>query len=177
MTPYDDYMSDADRLIERASRRIDPKKAMKSVEIHSLQDIQQIIAAFAPGVDTTDSSTKVSSTLMGEDEGGKMVKYGVSAVTKARSRREMIIDGFDVIKKYKSVVDLAVQGVKPIEINGIEMSPPSLISDDPTSWVDALIMRWMGGKREGLRVKWELGEYDYLYDIYQHKLSRRLREV
>jgi hypothetical protein len=64
--------------------------------------------------------------------------------------------------------------VDPVEINGRIMKPASLGTGVHShSWVDPLIRQWLGGRREGIKICWDLADgYRYEYDIYGHKLSR-----
>ena len=46
-----------------------------------------------------------------------------------------------------------------------------------TTWVDKLIVQWLGGYREDLFIYWDVDDdFLYKYDIYLHKLTRIKKE-
>lgn len=166
-----------ERALARDARRIDPKVATKPVEVRTLADIQRIVQEFAPGVEKDGRPLELSTTMTGEGEDGKVETYRVSTFTQTKSRRTMLIEGMDVIARHQKMIDDSRDNSIPIEVNGVPMSPPTLPIQNMISHVDPMIRRWMGGRRIGLKITWDIQDgYVYLYDIYAHKLTRASKE-
>ena len=137
------------------------RQAIKPVTVTCLADIQRVIADYAPGASKDDQRVTVSTTMQAEGEGG-IATYAVSAATTVKSRRAMLIDGLDVVKHYHDVAERLRTEAIPIEVNGVPMSTACPIGANPGSYIDPLIRHWFGGKRDGLRVRWDLADgYTY----------------
>ena len=150
------------------------RKKVQEVHVRNLSDIQRVIVDFAP----RDSAVElhVSTVMRGEDETGKSVNIDVSATAKVKSRRETLIEGLDAIKRQCELSVNLHDDIQPIEVNGVLMSPPQLLSANPISWVDQLITRWFDAERDGLRIRWTIDKYYYFYDVYNNALTRKLIE-
>lgn len=165
-----------DKALARQNMRLDPN-LLKPAEAKGLDDIRRLLVEFDP------SHLKVSreitiSAIMEAKEDGKRNVYSVDAKTKSKSRREMILEGMDVIKKQMAVTQIGLEkSDEVLEINGKVMKPASFVSNGAnSSWIDPLIKQWLGAHREGLMICWNLDGYKYEYDIYNHKLSRSQNE-
>jgi hypothetical protein len=84
----------------------------------------------------------------------------------------MLIDGLNVVKQ-KLEMDTSKLVQEGVEVNG-RMMQPMKISNDVSGlyWVDNLITHWLGGRRDGVMICWDIGTYTYKYDAYTHKLTR-----
>lgn len=112
-----------------------------------------------------------------EDDGGKNT-YDLSADTRSKSKRDILIEGLTIVKGRMDLSDeMQAQG-EPIEINGKPMKPAVMsCNTDGTNWVDPLIRQWTGGFRDGILICWDLNDgYRYKYNIFEHKLTRVARD-
>ncbi len=73
----------------------------------------------------------------------------------------MLLEGFDVIKA--RIEAKAKYGEGPVPVFNI----------DGKMWVDDLIKRRLGGVRDGIRVKWDIGQISYFFDPYTGKLTKK----
>jgi hypothetical protein len=110
---------------------------------------------------------------------GKTETYAVSADTKSKSKRDMLIEGLSILRKRAEHAEQAVAMQEEVEVNGRIITPPKLGSGTVGHiWVDPLIKQWLGGQRDGTIVYWDLDDgFRYKYDIFQHKLTRVARDV
>jgi len=149
---------------------------MKPVEVRTLSDIKRVVAEFDPACNPRQLDIPIS-TLLEEVENGKKIIYRVSTNTRSKSKRDMLIEGLELIKKRQEVADELKLASEVIEINGRAMKPAVLNSNiDGRSWVDPLISQWTGGTRKGALIVWDIGDgYEYRYEIFTHGLIRVLR--
>ncbi len=157
----------------RDSLRLD-KSILDPVVVKSLNDIKRVIAEYDPGKDKDQSSLPLSTILESSDDGGKMVKYSVKASTKSKSKRQIILEGLDLIKNRAEKLADEKDNIEEFEVNGKAFKPAKLHNNTSgMSWVDPLIKQWFGGKRKETYITWDIGDgYEYKYDIYAHSLSR-----
>lgn len=156
----------------RNENRLSPE-SLRPVEVATISDIKRVVAEFDPARNPIQADIPIS-TLMNEMDGGKKVTYQVSANTKSKSKRDILVEGLELIKKRQEIAkELATAG-EAIEINGRFMKPPILNSNiEGHSWVDPLISQWTGGTRKGALIVWDLGDgYEYRYEIFDHQLTR-----
>ena len=123
------------------------------VTVETLNDVKQVIQEFMPG---DCPLPEVSATIKAE---GKIWQLSAPA---GASYREMLIEGFDIVKKRLN----AIEKVRDTEL-GIEP-----ISIDGHMWLDDLIVRRLGGMRDGLRVKWIIAEDTFYFDPYAGTLTK-----
>ena len=146
---------------------------MKSVEVRTISDIKRIVAEFDPTRNPKQADILLS-TLLEEVEDGKKITYQVSANTRSKSKRDMLIDGFELIRKRQDAAEELKSAGEAVEINGRAMKPAMLNSNiEGHSWVDPLIAQWTGGIRKGTLIVWNLDDgYEYRYEIFNHQLTR-----
>jgi len=123
------------------------------VVVKTLSDIKQAIREFMPG---DRPLHEVNATVKAD---GKTWQLSAPA---GASYREMLIEGFDVVKKRLEVLEKARDtelGIEPINING-------------HMWLDDLIVRRLGGVRDGLRVKWDISDGTFYFDPYTGTLTK-----
>ena len=151
-------------------QRLSPE-SLKPVEIRSLNDIQGVLAQLNP-INNAPTTSIPIETQLEADEDGKKVRYKVSATTKSKSKRDILIEGLDLIKRR---IDASHdEQAEELEINGKTMRPATMRSNvDGISWVDPLIKQWTGGTRKGVLITWDLQDgYEYRYEIYSHRLTK-----
>lgn len=159
----------------RMSQRMDPS-ILEPVNVRSVNDIKAILAQFDPASNPVSQSMPLAANVE-VPENGKKLLYHVTASTKSKSRRDMIIEGLDIVKNRSE--SEAIQKVESIEINGRKVDPPRIGAGTSSyTWVDPLIKQWFGGSRDGLIIYWDLSDgYRYKYDIYEHRLTRTTRHA
>jgi hypothetical protein len=167
-------MESLDREFVRQSRRLDPNSTLKPVEVYTVADIKAVLSEFDPAKNKIQTAIPISTNLVGVDNEGKQSTFYVSAETKSRSKRDLLIEGLDLIKSRIEVEKQIADSDAGILVNGKLMKPASLgNSVHGLSWVDPLIKQWLGASREGITIYWDLQDgYRYEYNIYEHKLSR-----
>jgi hypothetical protein len=89
-----------------------------------------------------------------------------NSVSKDITLKQMLLDGLDHVKKYTEAINKAK--TKLLEVDD---EVPDLWNST-TFNVDRLIDRRMGGKRNGLRVRWEIQDGIYEFDPYINKLYK-----
>lgn len=125
-----------------------------------------IIACIAK-LDTGDDGMLLDVPFDGLNENETRVTYRIKAEIHQKSKREILQDGFDIIKTRMN----SVQSI-PTMINGRKAQPASVIVNDSLKWLDDLIERWLGARREGLNIIWNIGNTIYKYDFYDNKLFK-----
>lgn len=156
----------------RNQQRLNPE-IMRPVEVHTLADIKRVVAEFDPKRNPQQADIPVSAR-MEEVVDGQKVTYQASASTRSKSKRDMLIDGLNLIKQRQDISDEVKNDGEPVEINGKVMKPAALsINTEGQCWVDPLIKQWTGGIRKGTLITWDLGDgYEYRYEIFTHSLTR-----
>jgi hypothetical protein len=157
--------------LERESRKIDPKSIV-AVSVRSLDDIKRVLLEFDPKYVKYSQEIELS-TYMNTVEDGKPNTYAVSAKTRSKTMREILIDGIDVVKRQIETTDEIATKLGSTEVNGVIMKPPKFGNNGESKfWIDPLIKQWMGGYRDKLLICWDIDGFQYRYDIYNHKLDR-----
>lgn len=155
-------------------QRMDPS-ILEPVKVRSVNDIKAVLAGFDPATNPNSQSIPLAANVEVSDKGKKTL-YQVTASTKSKSKRDMIVEGLDIIKNRSD--SESTQFIESVEINGRKVDPPKIGSGSNSyTWVDPLIKQWFGGSRDGLIIYWDLSDgYRYKYDIYQHRLTRASRD-
>jgi hypothetical protein len=114
--------------------------------------------------------------MQAEDQRGNRVRANLNTNTQSRTRREILLEGFEMLLKRQQLQEKALLKAIPVEINGVLSMPAKYRGVESNTWVDGYVSHWLGGKRVGVTVVWELSDgYTYEYDIFSHKLTRTLR--
>lgn len=154
----------------RQERRLNPN-AMEPVKVSTISDLKAVIATLSPALNRAQHTIPLTTQLAGFDPEGRPRTYQVTADTKSKSQRDILIEGLDIIRNRMNAGD-KFEG-EAVEINGQIMKPAMLGTGIRNHWVDPLIRQWLGGARDGLLIYWELADgYRYEYNIYEHKLTR-----
>ena len=123
------------------------------VVVKTLSDIKQAIKEFTPD---DAELPKVNATI---ESDGKTWQLSAPA---GASYREMLIEGFDIIKRRLEILEKPRDtelNVEPINIDG-------------HMWLDDLIERRLGGVRDGLRVRWDITDGTFYFDPYSKRLTK-----
>lgn len=166
-------MEALDRLEARKALRIDPALATKPAEVNNFEDIKRVVAELDPRRNPRQADIPLKTTMVATED-NKNITYQVSATTRSKSKRDVLIDGLDVVKRRITSAEQIAELQETVEVNGVPMKPAPLgYKTEGASWVDPLIKQWLGGYRDGIMICWRLSDgYIYRYDIYQHKLTR-----
>lgn len=149
------------------------KEVSKPVEINSLQEIKQLISIVMQS-DSNNSEIILDTKLEWVDDEGNRQEGKITAKTKDLSIYKLLIDGLDVVKNYMQSVDTIKKAVEKVEDK--DDIPANILA----VWniermhfnVDSFIEKKFGGKRSGLRIRWNLKDGIYEWDPYMMKLYK-----
>ena len=130
----------------------------KPVVCESMTDIQMAIKPFME--DRGSESVNISCEIDGDK---------VSGVSSSASYRKILLDGLEVIKKRIKAVSAMREALDKSE-EGEKNNMKVWEVDKLRFNVDTLIERKLGGKRVGIRIRWELKDGIYEYDPFGNKL-------
>ncbi len=135
-----------------------------------------MLTEFDPRRNPRRSEIPIGTTLNTTAD-NKPVTYKVEVYTRSKSKREILLEGLNIIKGRLTTMTSGGEQAA-VEVNGRVMRPaPVGYSHRGNSWVDSLITQWLGAVRDGLTLCWKLRDgYTYKYDIYEHKLTRVLTD-
>jgi hypothetical protein len=143
--------------------------AMKPIVVSSLSDIKMVIGHLLGGKEQSPP-IKLATELTWTEE-GKNQKQQVSVSSESTSLYDLIITGFDVIKKRIEAFQKVKAAVEKARKQDEDIPNMDVWSTDKAKFnVDYLIQRRLGAKRNGLRIRWEVSEGIFEYDIYENKL-------
>jgi len=161
----------------REAGRLTPED-LKPPEVRTLADIKRVVAEYDPDTARDGEEVLLKTTMQGLGDSDQPQTYQVSAVTRSKSRRTILLEGFDVLRRQAEAKDIINRQASPVVVNGRDMMPPRLPDDNGAVFVDPLIRQWMGGERRGMHICWDLSDgYTYRYDLVAHKLTRVGREA
>lgn len=159
---------------ERQEKKLDDR-IFTPPTVNNLNDLKAALRELDPAT-ALAQSIPISTELVGgatDTEGREIqAKYRVSSSTESQSKREILLNGFRLIKAKRDMVTTAKEKVDPVIVNGREMQAPVVDSVGAYMWVDPLIERWFNGYRDGLHICWDLPEGKYKYDIFEHRLFK-----
>src|SRR4051812_42130455 len=118
-----EMMSSLEQAALRSQQKVRPSNLEPAV-VRTVADLQRLLVEFVPHA---ASETVVLSTVMENlDEQHRTVKYAVSAPTRSKSKREILLEGFEVIKKHIELAKLqnSQSAENGVLVNGILMEPP-----------------------------------------------------
>ena len=144
------------------------------MEVNNVEDIKRLVSQLDPKKNPAQRTIPVGAIVSAHDDAtGREQQYQVSAPTKSKSKRDMLIEGLDIIKTRMESED-RYTNTTAVEVNGKPMRPASVGTGTlGKTWIDPLIKQWLGGYRNGVNICWDLGDgFVYKYDIYEHKLTR-----
>jgi hypothetical protein len=163
--------SDLQKIYDREARRLSPD-VMKATVVNTVEDLKIALAAIDPSKEVASSDIQLGTTISAQNESQPTV-YQVTAMTRSKSKREILIEGLDIVKRHIEAANKAIAEDAIIEINGKMMTPARIGGGESgMTWVDPLIKHWLGAYRDGILLCWDIDNYQYQYDIYAHKLAR-----
>jgi hypothetical protein len=163
-------MEALEQLRRRELLRYSPE-ILEPVVVNTVDDIKRVLATFDPAKNPQSSSVPISTVMEGADGDRGKRQFAVSAETKSKSQRDILLEGLDLIKNRLEIKD-NLNG-EAVDVGGKLMKPAKVhAATDGYSWVDPMIKHWFGGYREGIHICWDIGGYQYRYEPYQHKLTR-----
>lgn len=163
-------MDNMEKIRKRNAQRLD-ESVLDPVEVRSVSDIKRLIAEFDPAKEKHHDTISITANLVDNET------YGVNADTKSRSKREILLEGMTIIKNRMEARNSDVAPI-PIEVNGRLMEPAWIgNAEDAAMWIDPLLNQWLGATRKGLLICWDIGDHEYRYKIFNHKLTRVLKNA
>lgn len=173
-----DYLGQSahDMAAARAARRL-PQSILNPVKISTVEDIKNVLKQLDPKAPFTKDMVPLSTSMTAIGENDQEKLYNVTAHSSSKSKRTMLIEGMDVVKRHLELHDKS-KTAAPVRVNGVDMYPAVAKTADKLSNIDPIVKQWTGGVRQGLLIVWSLDDgYDYKYDIYEHSLSRVKRDA
>lgn len=83
--------------------------------------------------------------------------------------RKTLMDGFEAIR-HKMEAEESIQEIDPEDFGGYLPAP--LTINAAISTLDNFIKKRLGGEREGLTIKWRIGDSGWVFDPWTGTLSR-----
>jgi len=151
------------------------EEATKPVQVKNLYEIEQLIRMIMQhNTENENKEVTLSVEMEWNDEKEGRQKEVVSATTKETSMYGLLLDGMNVVKKYMQSMETIRQAIEKVEEK--DDIPASLLE----VWniqrmhfnVDSFIHKKMGGKRNGLRIRWEVQDGIFEFDPYAVKLYK-----
>jgi hypothetical protein len=121
------------------------------VQVHSLHDIRRVVSGLLAPV----TAPPVQTTMNALDPQGNTVQVKLSAPTDC-DYVALLKKGFDTLKARHEA----------------RAANPRLVMVDGHMWLDDLIQRRLGGKRDGLRIRWDVPEGTFYFDPFSQKLTK-----
>lgn len=160
-----------DKALQRQNQKLSTAILQPTV-VSNVDDLKRVLSVVDPKNAKAAPEIELAA-ILNAIEDGKNNTYRVTATTKSKSMRDMLLDGMELVKRQINANNTIAENLDPVEVNGIMMKPPKFGKGGKgETWVDPLIRHWLGGYRDGLTICWDLDEYQYRYDIYEHKLGR-----
>lgn len=166
-------MEALDRLEARKALRLDPTQMTTPPEVRTYDDIKRIVSELDPNRNPRLKEVPLATTMTAVED-NKSFTYRVETTTRSKSKRDMLVEGLNIIKARIEAAEKIAEMQEAVEVNGVPMKPAVLgYKTEGGSWVDPLIRRWLGAYRDGTLICWSLPDgFVYRYDIFQHKLHR-----
>lgn len=166
-------MEQLEKALQRNQQRLSPS-ILEPATVQSAADIKRLVMQLDPAQNPPQSEIPLGATMEAvDDKTGRPQRYAVSASTRSKSKRDILIEGLDIIKN-RIEKEQQQDDQQTVEVNGIPMRTARIgAGSTGRTWVDPLIRQWLGGHREGIHICWDLKDgYIYRYNIYEHKLTR-----
>jgi hypothetical protein len=152
-----------------------PIPQTKPPVIKSLLDIKKVIAGFIPTQSTSSSKPNPEVHIPEPVVDEKGIKRGMKNTTitldvtsNQTMARKCLLDGFEMVKRH---LELDTHEVGDIDAYGgfVPIQPPKTTNN---TWLDKMITRQLGGRREGLKVVWDVMEGQYAFDPWTGNLEK-----
>jgi len=85
--------------------------------------------------------------------------------------RQVLMDGFEIVRN-RIEANKMVEDIDEEDFGGYNPAP--LIINENLETLDRFIHRRMGGKREGLTIKWTIGDRAWVFDPWTGELDGRI---
>ena len=149
-------------------------RQIKPVVCFTLNDIREALKPFLQ--EPTNAEVTFSTEIAWSDKGGSG-KSKVTGVSKDSSVAGLLMEGLEVVKKRIQInanLKETIKAAEEAEDNSgiLPLRLPIFDVDLIRFQVDALIEQRLGGKRKGLRVRWQVQEGQFEHDPYTKKLYR-----
>jgi len=163
-----------DRAVAREHSAQRARAEQHEVIVRTVDDIKRVVSDFAPQARCNIHQPTVGlvTKMEGRDERDQPALFQVTAETQSKSRRDLLIEAFTIIRDRRIALEKAQMASQmPLTVNGRSMVPSMPLADDMVHNVDSMIRMWFGGARRGERIVWQLSDGLYQYDIFSHKVT------
>lgn len=124
--------------------------------INDIGDIKKVISELSRGDEIVDISTEFRTV------DGKTINLKAPS---SCGYRNLLHEGFTMLRNRSEISN-----------SGMINDGLQFVNIDGRTWVDDLVERRMGGRRDGLRVRWDLSDGVYFYDPLDSKLTKANNE-
>lgn len=147
------------------------KEFGKPVEISNLLDIRKILE---PILNDTNSGKVVEFNCdIKWSADGASGSNNVKGHSTDSSLYRLLLDGFNVVKQCAEAYKKASDMYNNVDIDDVIKLDESIWNVDNMHFnVDSLIHNRLGGKRNGMRVRWTVQEGVFEFDPYERKLFK-----
>jgi len=174
-------MESIDRALARQRTARSNAEAFEPPAINSVNDIKRVLAQLDPSVKLNQKmgDVEIATDIVGSD-GRKNTRFEVRTSTSAKSHRQILLEGFQVVKQREETAERLAreETINTIEVNGKPMAPPAVVNTEGRHAMDAIIERLLGAYRSGCFICWDLSDgFTYRYEIFQHRLTKVQRNA
>lgn len=166
-------MEQLEKALARMAMKASPQ-SMAPPTVETVTDIKSLLTEFDPAENKPSPEIPLTTDMRVKDQTQGTKTYRLTSRTKSKSKRDILVEGFNILKSRLAMNEAIVDKFESVEINGREMKPAAFGDGvTGTSWVDPLIRQWFNAHREGMMICWNLRDgYKYKYDLFEHKLTR-----
>ena len=174
-------MENIQRAMNRQKTAQHQAEAFEAPTIHTIDDIKRVLHELDPTTRLNQAQEDIllKTDLTGSD-GRKSTNFQVETKTSSKSHRQLLLEGFQVIKTRLETAERLEQEetIRSVEVDGKPMTPPAVVNTEGRHAMDAIIERLLGAYRDGPFICWNLADgYMYRYEIFQHRLTRVPRDA
>lgn len=146
------------------------ERKLEKVVIKSLVQLKMTMKPF---MEASDKEIKITTEMKWREDKA-VIKSNVTASSRELSPRQVLLDGFKLVK---TRLDLVEKAKEDVDEEDDELLPERL------KWqlfdvnaqkfhIDRFIEQRLDGKRKGLRIEWDLVEGVFQYDPFENKLYK-----
>jgi hypothetical protein len=162
-------------LSEQQKKRLYAEK-FNPIEIRNAEDMRRVVLEMLKEAQIDLKDVQCSAEITWQDEiSQKQQTEKVTITNRDITLYQLLISGLEVVKKrmaaieqIKDVIKEAEEAQEDVPVQNMQIWDIDRIKFN----VDDLICRKLGGKRQGLRVRWELLEGIFEFDAFEKKLYK-----
>ena len=162
-------------LSDQQKKRLYAEK-FQPVEVRNAEDMRRVVLEILKDTQVDLRDVACSAEISWKDEADQKQKTEtITVVNRDTTLYQLLISGLEVVKKrmmaIKQINDalkVAEEAEEEVPVQNMQVWDIDRIKFN----VDDLIRRKLGGKRQGLRVRWELPEGVFEFDAYEKKVYK-----